>query len=171
MDLARQYQGALNRAQGKQFEKYIEASLAYYRQIGLAMVEKTPEPMTPCQSLHNGKFVAFFQKKAQPDYQGTLAGGRSVVFEAKYTAGEKIEQNRVSAEQAKYLDLHQRLGALCFVLVGFGLQEIYRAPWEVWRDMKAVFGRKYVSAADLGKYKISCSKGGLLALFQDDDYL
>ncbi|MCX4265511.1 MAG: Holliday junction resolvase RecU [Firmicutes bacterium] len=167
MDPVRQYQGAVNRAQGKQFEQYIEISLAYYRQQGLAMIEKTPEPMMPCKSLKNGKCVAYFQKKAQPDYQGTLAGGRSVVFEAKYTAGGKLEQGRVSDEQAKCLALHQKLGALCFILAGFGLQNVYAVPWEVWQDMKAGFGRKYVTGADLELYRVQHGRNGILLLFSN----
>jgi len=165
MNLVRKYQGAVNRAQGRQFEKYIEISLAYYRQAGLAMVEKTPEPMAPCQSLKNGKFVAYFQKKAQPDYQGTLAGGLSVVFEAKYTAGETMEQSRVSVEQAKCLALHQELGAVCFVLAGFGLQNVYAVPWELWHNMQDHFGRKYVTKSDLEPYRVPLGKDNILLLF------
>lgn len=54
-----QYRGAVARAQGKRFESYIDASLKYYQQQGLAIVEKTPEPMRPTKDLGNGKFIAF----------------------------------------------------------------------------------------------------------------
>lgn len=161
----RQYQGAINRAQGKHFEQYIDLILAYYKECGLAMIEKTPEPMVPCQSLPNGRFVAYFQKRAQPDYKGTLKGGQSVVFEAKYTSSSKMEQSRVSAEQARCLDLHREMGALCFVLAAFGMTNIYRVPWALWRAMKAVFGRKYVTPADLAIYKVTGSVNGLPELF------
>lgn len=87
-----QYRGAVARAQGKRFESYIDASLKYYQQQGLAIVEKTPEPMRPTKDLGNGKFIAFFEKAAQPDYKGTLKGGRAVVFEAKFTASDHIDQ-------------------------------------------------------------------------------
>ena len=77
----RQYQGAINRAQGKHFEQYIDLIIAYYKERGLAMIEKTPEPMVPCQSLPNGRFVAYFQKKAQPDYIGfTRKGTEACLF-------------------------------------------------------------------------------------------
>ena len=161
----RQYQGAINRAQGKHFEQYIDLILAYYKERGLAMIEKTPEPMVPCQSLPNGRFVAYFQKKAQPDYKGTLRGGQSVVFEAKYTSSAKIEESRVSAEQARCLDAHLEMGAICFVLAAFGMTNIYRVPWAVWQTMKAVFGRKYVTPADLAIYKVDGSVNGLPELF------
>lgn len=86
-DPMKQYQGAVSRAQGKHFEEYIDLSLHYYEQRGEAVVEKTPEPMRPTKDLGNGKFIAYYEKAAQPDYKGTLKGGRAVVFEAKYTLG------------------------------------------------------------------------------------
>ena len=106
-----QYRGAVARAQGKRFESYIDASLKYYQQQGLAIVEKTPEPMRPTKDLGNGKFIAFFEKAAQPDYKGTLKGGRAVVFEAKFTASDHIDQDRVTQDQAASLDEHMKAQA------------------------------------------------------------
>ena len=93
-DPMKQYQGAVSRAQGKHFEEYIDLSLRYYEQRGEAVVEKTPEPMRPTKDLGNGKFIAYYEKAAQPDYKGTLKGGRAVVFEAKYTHSAQMEQSR-----------------------------------------------------------------------------
>ena len=90
-DPMKQYQGAVSRAQGKHFEEYIDLSLRYYEQRGEAVVEKTPEPMRPTKDLGNGKFIAYYEKAAQPDYKGTLKGGRAVVFEAKYTHSAQMK--------------------------------------------------------------------------------
>lgn len=115
-DPMKQYQGAVSRAQGKHFEEYIDLSLRYYEQRGEAVVEKTPEPMRPTKDLGNGKFIAYYEKAAQPDYKGTLKGGRAVVFEAKYTHSAQMEQSRVTREQAARLDDHLAAGAMCFVV-------------------------------------------------------
>ena len=163
-DPMRQYQGAVSKAKGKYFEQYIDKSLNYYGYKGLAVIEKTPEPMRPSKSIGNGKFVAFFEKKAQPDYKGTLKGGKSIVFEAKYTSSDKMEQNRVLQEQAESLTKHQRLGALCFVIAGFDSGNVYRVPWDVWQNMKELFGRKYVTEADLKKYQVATAMNGVLLL-------
>ena len=98
-DPMKQYQGAVSRAQGKHFEEYIDLSLRYYEQRGEAVVEKTPEPMRPTKDLGNGKFIAYYEKAAQPDYKGTLKGGRAVVFEAKHTDDDRIEYNRLTKER------------------------------------------------------------------------
>lgn len=163
---AKRYLGMVNRAQGKLFEERIDAALAYYDRLGLASVEKTPEPMRPIRSLSEGRFVAVFEKPAQPDYKGTLKGGRAVVFEAKHTITGQMEQSRVTESQAKRLEHHQKLGALCFVVVGFGPNEVFRVPWKVWRSMKAAFGRKYVTPKDLEEYKVRSERSGVLLLLE-----
>lgn len=100
----------------------------YYRAIGLAAIDKTPEPMRVLRPLENGQFVACFAKKAQPDFEGTLSSGRSVMFEAKTTRTGKIDQSAVTKEQGDYLDAHGAMNALCFVVVSFG--DVYAVvPW------------------------------------------
>jgi len=166
-DPMRQYQGAISKAKGKNFELYIDRSLDYYMYKGLAEIEKTPEPMRPVKSVGNGKFIAFFEKKAQPDYKGTIRGGKSIMFEAKFTSADRIEQDRVLQEQAEKLTKHQRLGALCFVIVGFDSGEVYRVPWNAWKNMKELYGRKYVTEAELENYRVEIAPNGILLLLDD----
>lgn len=165
-DPRRQLQGAVSKAQGKQFEERLDKSFAYYQEHGFAIVEKTPEPMRPVQNLGSGKFVAFFEKKAQPDYKGIIKGGRTVMFETKFTAAGRMEQNRVLQGQADYLERHQSLGARCYVIAGFSSGSVYRFPWNIWRDMKTHFGRKYVTEADaeIASYRVPATRDGVLLL-------
>ena len=165
-DPLRQWRGKVSKAKGKQFEERLDASFSYYDTKGFASIEKTPEPMKPAQSLGNGKFIAFFEKKAQPDYKGTLKGGRSIMFEAKYTDSEKMEQSRVNKEQTDYLDKHHKLGARCYVIAGFGSGEVYCIPWDVWQDMKAIYGRKYVKETDIQNYRVKSAWSGLLMILE-----
>ena len=147
-------QGQRAHAQGQRFEEILEMSFAWYRAQGLAEIEKTPEPMRVVERLGGGKFVAFFEKKAQADYAGVLAGGRAVALEAKFTSGARLEQSRITPEQGDFLEARQRLGALCFVVAGFAGGNVYRLPWVAWRDMKDVFGRKSVTEADLAEFRV-----------------
>lgn len=153
-DPKRQLIGKVAKEKGKRFEARLDASFEYYRMKGFALIEKTPEPMRPTKSLGNGKFVAYYEKKAQPDYKGTIKGGRTVMFEAKYTSADRMEQSRVLSTQRDYMDKHSALGARCFVLAGFDSGEVYCIPWRVWATMKEQFGRKYVTEADLHKYRV-----------------
>ena len=98
-DPKRQLLGKIAKVRGKQFESRIDDSFAYYAQKGFAIIEKTPEPMHPTKNLGNGKFIAYYEKQAQPDYKGTIKGGRTVMFEAKFTAADRMEQSRSRASR------------------------------------------------------------------------
>ena len=87
------------------------------------------------------------------------------MFEAKFTSSVKMEQNRVTPGQAEYLDQHQALGARCYIVAGFSTGNVYRLPWNVWRDMKALFGRKYISESDpITEYLVPAARDGVLLL-------
>ncbi|MBR1738311.1 MAG: Holliday junction resolvase RecU [Firmicutes bacterium] len=150
--------GRRNKATGEYFEKIIERACKYYSDIGVAEIQKTPEPMRVIQRLGNGRFMAVFTKSAQPDYKGTLRGGQAIVFEAKHTDGEKMMQSVITAEQEKRLNKHFELGASCYVLVSFELKEYFFVPWEVFRGMKGIFGRKYIKPDDIREYEVKYSK-------------
>jgi len=160
----KQYQGAVNRAQGKHFEDYIDLALRYYDQRGEAAIEKTPEPMRPTKDLGNGKFIAYYEKQAQPDYKGVLKGGRAVIFEAKYTSAEKMEQSRVTREQSDTLDHYEAMGAVCFVVAAFDRRGYYRIPWETWRRMKELYGRKYIKPEDVDGFRLQAGRSGALLI-------
>lgn len=155
-----QLRGKQARAAGGHFENMISASCAYYLSRGLAKIEKTPEPMKPLGTKNRqGQFMACYTKQAQPDYGGTLKGGRSIYFEAKHTDDDRIEQRRLTKEQCDDLEAHHKLGAITFVLVSFGLRAFYRVPWPVWRDMAETYGRKYIRQDELKPYEVPVVAG------------
>ena len=90
-DPRRQLIGAVSKALGQQFERDINAAFDHYRRLGVASIEKTPEPFHMTGRENGGKVVGFYEKKAQPDYAGTLRGGRSVYMEAKFTGSNRME--------------------------------------------------------------------------------
>lgn len=153
-DLRRQMQGAQNRAQGLAFEDLISRGCEHYVYRGIAFVEKTPEPMKVLGTLGRNLFKAVFEKKAQGDYKGTLAGGRAVAFEAKSSGGDRIVKAAVSTAQSGWLDKHQGLGAVCFVLVAMQGRYYYRVPWNIWKAMQTECGRQYMTFSDLKPYQI-----------------
>lgn len=83
----------------------------------------------------------------------------SVVFEAKHTDDDRIKYDRLTGDQIEDLEMHHRLGAVAFVLVSFGLQGYYRIPWEVWRDMKQIYGRKYITREEAERYSVPFVSG------------
>lgn len=149
-----QIRGAQNKAQGDLFEQQISAECRELARTGRAYIEKTPEPMRVTRSLGAGLFQAHFTAKAQPDYKGTLAGGRAVCFEAKTATGGKISRDRVTPEQLEALELHESLGAWSFVLIWMDFHKLYLVPTRVWRDMKSIYGRKYMDEHQLEPFAV-----------------
>lgn len=146
--------GKQNHDNGEMFEEIIKRSCERYIEDGIAAIEKTPEPMRPIKSLGSGRFIACFEKKAQPDFKGSIKGGTTVAFEAKFTDTDRIRQTVVTDEQAKALNQHHSMGAICFVVVSFSFYDFFRIPWTVWRNMKQIYGRKYLMPCDIEDYEI-----------------
>lgn len=157
------YQNTVNNAQGHLFEAYINAGCNYYKRIGKAVIEKTPEPFRVTKKGTNGTFTGRFIANAQPDFKGTLAGGKAIVFEAKYTSTEKMRRAALTDTQMECLEEHEKMGAKTGVCIC--VKDVYAfIPWAIWRDMKKIYGRQYLTAQDVDKYRIEI---GDCALFLD----
>ena len=139
---------ARSRQSGAAFEDLVNQSCDYYEEQGIAKIEKTPEPMKVLANLGGGMFKAVFTKQAQPDYKGTLRGGKAIVFETKHTDTGRIKRSVVTEEQEKCLNAYEKMGAVCYVLVSFGLRKFYKFPWKFFRDMKYHFGVKHIKEID-----------------------
>ncbi|MCO1599774.1 Holliday junction resolvase RecU [Desulfosporosinus nitroreducens] len=165
-DPRRQLQGKRSKIVGEYFENLITSACDFYYDRDIAHIEKTPEPMKVLKPMPRqpGKFIACFEKAAQPDYKGTINGGRAIVFEAKHTDGDRIERSRLTQEQLDGLEKHHKLGAFTFVLVSFKFQSYFRIPWDIWRDMKRIYGRRYIKPEELEKYRVSATSQMILLL-------
>lgn len=166
-DPGKQLAGRRSRAVGEMFEHIISGACSYYREKGAAIIEKTPEPMRPIKPYgdrRRGQYIACFTKQAQPDYKGVLCDGTAIIFEAKHTDADRIQESVITDTQRKNLDDFQDMGAQCFVMVSLGLQDFYRVPWSVFGNMKPKFGRKYMKQEELEQYRIRQKCGTLLML-------
>lgn len=159
---ARRFAGKKSKAQGDYFEALIEAGCDYYRDHEVADIEKTPEPMRPIKDLGGGKFIAHYTKAAQADFKGLMSNGRGIMFEAKHTDTGRMEQDRVTSDQAERLERAMKFKGIAFVLCSFGYAGFYRIPWSVWRDMKGVFGHKYVTPEEVKRFEVRIGGPGVL---------
>lgn len=160
----RQLQGKRNRELGKNFEDVIEIISEVYWQNRLAIIEKTPEPMKILKHIENGKFETVFATSAQPDFKGVLKGGRTVVFDAKFTESDKIAFSVLSDHQREVLVQYGKLGAMSFVLVGFSDGSIYNIDINTWVNMKNIFGHKHIKKVELdeGGFEAKKAKNGIV---------
>lgn len=152
-EIRTQCRNRLSNAQGQHFEREILAGCRRYKDLGLAVIDKTPEPFRVMKKNPNGVFAGRFTALAQPDFQGTLKNGRSIVFEAKMTLKDRIQRNVLTDTQMQALEAHEGLGAFAAVCVSIG-NGFYFMPWEAWRDMKDVYGHQYVTPGQIAEYEV-----------------
>lgn len=155
------YQNRHNKADGQNFEALIVHSCQNYKRLNLAMIDKTPEPMRVARPMGKGKFLAFFERKAQPDFKGVLRTGRSICFEAKHTNTSRATFNQLKEWQLNYLKNHERLGGHSFILLGVQMSYFYKIPVQTWENMKQRYGRLYMTLEELEPYRVQ-SKNGLI---------
>lgn len=161
---AKSVQGRINRAEGLQFEQLIEKACTMYRQQGLALIEKTPEPIRILGRVNEqGQFKACFCKQAQPDFKGTLLGGRAICFDAKCTCTDKIALTALTDEELRCLTLHRELGAWAGVLMCFiqGNTRTYAMiPINIFMSAKAINGHKHWTVDEVSRWKVKASMTG-----------
>ena len=85
-------------------------------------------------------------------------GGRTVVFDAKFTEADRITYGVLSDFQREALIKYSTLGAISFVLVGFVNGRIYKIDINTWVNMKEQFGRKYIKQEELEELKFGANK-------------
>lgn len=151
--LPQRYQNTVNNAQGHIFEQAILQACGRYAARDLAVIDKTPDPFRVMAKFKDGIFKGRFTAPAQPDFQGTLKGGQSIVFEAKYTTTDRLRREVLTSAQMAALEQHRKLGALAFVCAGIKDRFAF-VPWPVWRDMKKYFGRQYVTEKDILPWRV-----------------
>jgi len=154
--LRRQMIGRRSKASGEAFERRLSNACKFYLQNGWAHIEKTPEPMKPLGKADRfGRFLACFTKQAQPDFKGALCDGSCIIFDAKHTEKDRIQQNVITETQWETFDKYEAMGAKCYVVLSIGMKNFYRVPWGVWKQMKELFGHKYMAAGtELERYKV-----------------
>lgn len=157
--------GRMNRTEGAEFENLIEASCNFYRARGIAYIEKTPEPFRIERSVGGGKFIGHYEKQAQPDFKGTLKGGKTIVFDAKATITDKLQLSVLSDTQKESLETHSALGAQAFILMGYGFKRFYLMPADIFLSAKEINGHKYWTADEAEKMTRALKFNGMLLYF------
>ena len=161
LDQAKAWQRHRNRQSngfGKNFEKSVLMACEYYKEKRLADISKVDEPFRVVKLMGNGRFLGQFTKKANPDFEGTLAGGKSICFECKYTSKDRIQESVITKHQKEVLERKYVLGGKVGVVCG--IQERYFfVPWEVWREFGEVYGKKSACAKDLERFEVPFRSG------------
>ncbi len=143
---------------GKAFEELISFACNKYLDAGEACIAKTPEPFAVYSRTKDGLFMGrFTAAKAQPDFQGIIKGGKSIIFEAKCTSKDRIQQSVITDAQAKILNAHEKMDGLCFVAISID-DRYFWIPWDKWKNMKELYGHKYIKPEEVEEFEVKAEK-------------
>lgn len=142
-----------NSDRGHEFEDLIQRGSVYYADHGRAIVGKVYEPYRCTKKLEGGRFLGQWTGRAEPDFKGVLRGGRAVAFECKSTRKSRIQRNALTDEQIGWLEAQAEMGAAAFVCIDIQ-GRFFSVPWYIWRDMKDVYGKKFLMPGDIPHYEV-----------------
>ncbi|CAM4359262.1 recombinase RecU [Bacillus manliponensis] len=150
----------IHRNRGQAFEHLINISNQMYKNARIAVMNKRPTPIKVLKTDKFGKIKeSCWEAKSTVDYDGVYRG-YAVCFEAKSVDVEtRFDLKNIAAHQIDYLELAEKMGAICFFLIEFRKEKtIFLAPFS--------FIKEYVAAANAGG-----SKSIPRAVFNDRAYL
>ena len=140
-------------ARGRAFESLLKRGCNYYRQKGMAIINKVNEPYIVTKKTNGNKFMGRFTGRAEPDFKGVLYGGRAIAFEAKSTQKSRIQRNAVTDTQMEWLREQKKFGALTFVAVNIQ-EKFYTVPFDLWDNMKLFYDKKFLMHDDIADYEV-----------------
>lgn len=147
------YKNRISSDNGRSFEEIIKKGCEYYAESGRAVISKVHEPYIVTKILQGGVFLGRFTGRAEPDFKGTIYGGKSIAFEAKSTQKTRINRIALTNEQMRWLSAQYSIGALAYVCVNIR-DKFFMIPWVIWRDMRKIYKRHYLTAEDIPQYEI-----------------
>lgn len=119
---------------GMSFEKAINETNEYYKEMGLCLITKRPTPINVVKVdyTRGAKITeAFFEKQSTTDYNGVYKG-HYIDFEAKSSlARSSFPMNNIPPQQIAHLEGVLHHGGIAFFLIQLvSLNETYLVPAE-----------------------------------------
>ena len=159
---------------GSTLEELINRTNERYLEMGLALIQKIPTPITPINIDKETRHItlAYFDQKSTVDYIGAVQG-IPVCFDAKECAAETFTLENIHPHQVAFMENFEKQEGVAFFLIYYtGLNEFYYLPFrqlKVFWDRAENGGRKSFRHDELDlKYVIkSPGDSGLLIPFLD----
>lgn len=153
VDIEQAQRNRVSSARGWAFENLLMKGCNSYIQKGMAIIHKVNEPYKVLKKTSGNRFNGVFTGRAEPDFKGVLFGGRAIAFEAKSTQKSRIQRNVLTDTQMAWLREQNKFGAVTFVAVNIQ-DKFYSVPFDVWDDMKLIFGKKFLMPEDINDYEV-----------------
>lgn len=132
---------------GSTLEEFINHTNERYTDMGLALIQKIPTPITPVQIDQANRHItlAYFDKVSTVDYIGAVQG-IPVCFDAKECRADTFPLQNVHAHQMDFMEKFERQGGISFLLIYYtAREELYYMRYKQIRkfwDRAQAGGRK-----------------------------
>ncbi|MBR1477947.1 MAG: Holliday junction resolvase RecU [Lachnospiraceae bacterium] len=153
---------------GSTLEEMINRTNEKYREMGLALIQKVPTPITPINIDKSTRHItlAYFDQKSTVDYIGAVQG-IPICFDAKECAVDTFTLANIHAHQVDFMKDFEKQGGVAFFLIYYTHKDVmYYLPYEMLRffwDRAADGGRKSFRYEELNpEYIIPKAQKGIL---------
>lgn len=105
---------------GSTLEDFVNRTNERYEDLGLALIQKIPTPITPVKidKEHRHITLAYFDKISTVDYIGAVQG-LPVCFDAKECSADTFPLQNIHEHQICFMEKFERQGGISFLLIYF----------------------------------------------------
>ena len=109
---------------GSTLEEFINHTNTRYSEMGLALIQKIPTPITPVRidKEHRHITLAYYDKISTVDYIGAVQG-IPVCFDAKECNADTFPLQNVHEHQILFMEKFEQQGGISFLLIYFTARE------------------------------------------------
>lgn len=121
---------------GSTLEELINRSNERYQELGLALIQKIPTPITPINIDKQTRHItlAYFDQKSTVDYIGVVQG-IPVCFDAKECATTTFALENIHPHQVAFMQDFEKQDGVAFFLIYFtSLNEFYYLPYRKLKE-------------------------------------
>lgn len=139
---------------GSTLEEFINHTNERYTEMGLALIQKIPTPITPVRIDQENRHItlAYFDKISTVDYIGAVQG-IPVCFDAKECRVDTFPLQNVHEHQMDFMDKFEKQGGIAFLLIYYSTRdELYYMRYKQIRkfwDRGKNGGRKSIRYEEL----------------------
>ena len=111
---------------GSTLEEMVNRTNERYQELGLALIQKIPTPITPIEIDKASRHItlAYFDQKSTVDYIGAVQG-LPVCFDAKECASDTFALANVHPHQIAFMENFVKQGGIAFFLIYFSKRDVF----------------------------------------------
>lgn len=110
---------------GSTLEDLINRTNEQYEELGLALIQKIPTPITPVQIDKENRHItlAYFDKISTVDYIGAVQG-IPICFDAKECSADTFPLQNVHEHQISFMEKYEKQGGISFLIIYYTAKDV-----------------------------------------------